>query len=1026
MDSSDKKAVLINPSLQSHEVSKTTSNCPILELHETSALSSTHSITFPENYANTNNQHDHQSDESLDFSISPETLARLVESKDANYLLQFGGPKKVAFLLETDIQNGIFGDQSDLDRRHKAFGSNQNQYCHDHQSSLGIHQLAFEACKDTTIILLLCCAVLSLAIGIKRYGPQEGIVDGILIFLCILVLVYVGVVFQYIKSRWMIKKRLKQKRFAYVVRNGKCQRISGSEVVVGDIVCLQKGSEVPADGLFINDDSSSFKLDCGHKASNFSNFPSLFTGAKVAEGGCKMLVTSVGEKTERSKLMGLLGNNSKKSNDFYDSSSKLQLSIEKISTNLENVWLILTLLVLVVQVLRCFVWESKYCDKNHNPDPKGLKDSLQEVAHETAKIMKKQTGKVNGLVAMLCILMFAIRDCLPLGIFTTFFYASKKLKPFRAIIQKLPACATLGWITTICICNTDDLALKYSNMADLWIGMKKIVQEDDNMSKEVNHQVVKFFQEAIFWTNDSAEVQEIEEDALFCWAEKVLSMDVEKIKKSCSFNHSEAPDIHRNYRSVIPEQPTESNHAFDVYWKGDPGMILLMCSHYLDVDGTMQELDEEKRQNFNQIIKDIASSSLRCFAFAHKQIFKKEYDGEEFLESFEDGLILLGLVNLKNPYPPEVIQSVEACVKSGVTIKLVVDDDLKTAGFMARFSGILGPGKDLNQAVVHASIFRNSSPEERVKMIDNIHVLADASPEDKLWMVQCLRQKSEVVAVTGRCSRDLPSLREADVSLLMGDHCAECIKEDVEVVVFGLSIGMISTLVRFGRTVCQNLEKFIDFQLTVNVAAFGINFIVVLTTSEVQFTAFELLWVNIIMEVFGALALSIQMVELLPSESTNQVEKLPKRNNHYGTGSVVTKTMWRNIALHSLFQVSLMVILSKKGGEILHADEGVLKTMIFLFYVMCQVFALVGCMEINEASFLEGLGKFKNHMFLIIVGIIVVMQVALIEVMAIVAHWRKINLTQWCICTGLAVLSMPIDYVVNWIKHHLSALINVS
>ncbi|CAA2982332.1 calcium-transporting ATPase 12, plasma membrane-type-like [Olea europaea subsp. europaea] len=366
------------------------------------------------------------------FRINQECLAILVQANDIYSLQPFGGMPGLMTALETNAASGIRGDSGDLYRRHKAFGP--NLYLEEQPFPTvvdGFFPLALLGFKDTTIILLLCCSVLSALIEIKRNGPVEGLRDGVIIFSAIFLVVYFGLICGYIKSLIRRRRLSKNKKLSWVLRHGKMQQISDSEVVVGDIVCLQAGNLVPADGLFI-EGTSSFNVDGGFdwSHSNYYKNPSLFTGAKVKEGNCRMLVVSVGRSTERGRLLRSVSCTQKNDNQ----ESGLQFSIENTNSRLERIWVSLSLLILVVQLFECFLPNSDKCDGSHNPDPKGVKNTVEDLMNESAKLMKKQGIKGSGLVAVLNILLFALRDGLPLGIFVSFVYASNKMKSHGAIV----------------------------------------------------------------------------------------------------------------------------------------------------------------------------------------------------------------------------------------------------------------------------------------------------------------------------------------------------------------------------------------------------------------------------------------------------------------------------------------------------------------------------------------------------------------------------------------------------------------
>ncbi|KAL3508389.1 hypothetical protein ACH5RR_027790 [Cinchona calisaya] len=947
--------------------------------------------------------------------------------------------------LETNIDTGIRGDEKDLDSRIKAFGSNRDSDLEGHQANnpavnKSLNQLVLEAFKDSTIILLLCCATLSLIIDIKMNGLENGFIDGSIIFLAIFIVINFGNIFRFLKSRiiniWLIKRLMmqKQKRLAFVcvvIRQGKLQNIPVSQVVVGDIVSLQTDSQVPADGLFING-SKSFKLDDGNLVERVaSKYFVVFTGAKVVEGNCRMLVTSVGENTERSKLMKSLANERK-----HKESSKLQNGVDKMNSRLEKLWLLLSLIVLIVQLLRCFLSKSDNDEKSNNPDPKGVKNRVEEIMNEATKLMnKRQGGKMNGLAGILCVLLFATRDGLPLGIFVLFYFASKKMSSLDTIVANLSACAKLGLVTTVFLSKTDDLALNRAEMAELWIGLNCI----KDVSKELNGQVLEILQQGVLSMMNSSGDQTIEDYSLLYWAQH-LFLHVQVNDTPVEVNRSDG-------NSVALRRIEESQEIVETHWKGDPERILSQCTHFYEADGTMQPLDEEKKATFSRIIEEQLASdhNLPCFAFGYKkEIVCQEEKGDDHDDDNNEktliddpagnGMILIGFVRLKNPYPPEIRQAVEAFWEMGVNIKLMVDvDNVNAARIMALHSGLLRSDhdqEDMQVTVIEGKDFRNNCEEARMKMMDKIHVIANASPADKLLIVQCLREKTdEVVAATCSCIRDCPSLVGADVGIFMGKNTNSSArifaKRDADVIVNeGLTIVKVANTLRTGRYVCQSIKKFLELHLTLNISAFILNLIFQFSKNELQLSSVQLLWTNLIVEALGAFALAILVVvEVEPILNPQNGPQTPGESSWrapppplYGAGPIITKTMGRNIIVQSLFQVAILMVLGLKGKIIFHVDDVVLKTMIFNSYVLCQVFVMIGAIKIkkiNTSNILLGRFSIDDFLFLVVVGMIVALQTLLIEIMGVVAHWGQLDCKMWWICIPIAALSSPLGYAAK-------------
>ncbi|PHU12955.1 hypothetical protein BC332_19885 [Capsicum chinense] len=752
-----------------------------------------------------------------------------------------------------------------------------------------------------------------------------------------------------------MKKRMsRKKKVIRVLRHQQLVQIPTSEVVVGDIVFLESGDQVPADGILIQGDSYKFDGGTSHLVREQLHHV-LFDRTKLVEGNCHFLVTAVGENKERIKLMKRVASFQ---NDGHHEYSKLQKSIDEMSSFLDKLSLSLSLIILVVQVFRCFLWNKSWCC-NKDRDPKGVKNTMEEMMNEATKYMSRNRGgngdygitnKANGFVAMVCILVFSLKDGLSLGIFIILLYASKDMKKNQQIIvHKPPSCANGALVTTLCLSKTSDLVLNYVALVDLWIGFEKI----NNMSavsggaKDFIEEVRNTLLEGIFMNI----IGHVDEDALLIWAEKVLGGNIEEFHGSCSIlNHENCYPSKGLCGVILKRNKEEVGEILHVHWKGEPKLVLSMCSNYYDVNNcTMQTLDEEKRELFNRkIANTIVSNDVQCFGFAYKQVSREE-NGTIIVK---DGLSFLGIMVFKNPYSTELRRTIEVCRKSGIEIKLMVDDDLNIARLMAINSGILRVDEDLQGSIIEAAEFRKKTKEAQINICHKIKVMANCSPADKLLLVHCLRKRGGHVAATGSFIRDLPSLKEADVGIFFGENCADLAKEDADITVVDSNFGKILAILILGRYICTNFEKFIQLQLILNISAFTSNFVLLIfnptSDQDQQLTPIQLLWVNLIMEILGAFFLAIITSAIKPHHeySNSEVDQITLNYSElkadYGMGApIVTNNMLRNIVFHSMLQVTLLLILSMKGKSIFRVDDASLSTMIFNIYVLCQVFLLI-------------------------------------------------------------------------------------
>lgn len=928
------------------------------------------------------------------FKIDQTSLAELVKMKDPDQLNKFAGIRGVASALETDFDGGISGNDQDIARRHEAFGSNTYKK----PPSKSLFYFVVDAFKDLTILILLGCAVLSLAFGIKEDGLKEGWYDGGSIFVAVFLVIAVSAGSNFRQSRQFDKlSKVSNNIQIDVIRNGRRQQISIFEIVVGDVICLKIGDQVPADGLFLDGhslqvDESSMTGESDHLEVNSSHNPFLFSGTKVADGYARMLATSVGMNTTWGQMMSQISRDNSEQ-------TPLQTRLNKLTSSIGKVGLAVAFLVLVVLLVRYFT--GKTTDENGNQEYNGSKTKVDDIVNA-----------VVGIVAdAVTIIVVAIPEGLPLAVTLTLAYSMKRMMGDQAMVRKLSACETMGSATTICTDKTGTLTENRMKVTKFWLG-KEPVNEGDASSVSPN--IIKLIRQGVALNTTGSvyretSVSDVEfsgsptEKAILAWAVLEMNMDMEEVKRSCIILHVEAFNSKKKRSGVMMKKKTDNTSH--VHWKGGAEMILAMCSSFYDASGNIKHLDDGEKERFRQIIQGMAASSLRCIAFAHKQVPEEEHQNEKDQKKLiEDDLTLLGLVGIKDPCRPGVKKAVEDCQYAGVNIKMITGDNVFTAKAIATECGILEPGQDTSTgAVVEGEEFRNYTHEERMEKVDKICVMARSSPFDKLLMVQCLKQKGHVVAVTGDGTNDAPALKEADIGLSMGIQGTEVAKESSDIVILDDNFASVATVLRWGRCVYTNIQKFIQFQLTVNVAALVINFVAAVSAGELPLTAVQLLWVNLIMDTLGALALATEKPtkELMDKPPVGRTEPL------------ITNIMWRNLLAQAFYQIAVLLTLQFRGESIFGVNEKVKDTLIFNTFVLCQVFNEFNARKLEKKNVFEGIHK--NRLFLGIIGTTIVLQVVMVEFLKKFADTERLNWGQWSACIGFAAASWPIGWLVKYI-----------
>ncbi|KAK0607897.1 hypothetical protein LWI29_022203 [Acer saccharum] len=932
--------------------------------------------------------------ENKSFQIDQISLDKILKEKNLDRLQHFGGTPGVVSALETDVNGGIIGSQEDVARRQEAFGSNTYKK----PPTKSFFHFVVEAFKDLTILILLGCAALSLGFGIKEHGLKDGWYDGGSIFVAIFLVIAVSAVSNYRQNRQFDKlSKVSNNIQIEVIRKGRRQQISIFEIVVGDVICLKIGDQIPADGLFLEGhslqvDESSMTGESDHVEVNRSRNPFLFSGTKVVDGYACMLATSVGMNTTWGQMMSQISRDTSEE-------TPLQARLNKLTSSIGKVGLAVAFLVLVVLLVRYFTGNTT--DENGNQEYNGSKTKSDNIVNAVVRIV----------AAAVTIIVVAIPEGLPLAVTLTLAYSMKRMMADQAMVRKLSACETMGSATTICTDKTGTLTLNQMKVTKFWLGKEPVI---DGAASSISPWIFELIQQGVslnttgsaYKTSSGSEIEfsgSPTEKAILSWAVQELNMNMEELKQSCIILKVEAFNSQKKRSGVLMRK--NADNTIHVHWKGAAEMILAMCSSYYDASGKKKQLDECEREKFEQIIQGMAASSLRCIAFAHKQVSEEENDGADDLKKLdEDNLSLLGLVGIKDPCRLGAKKAVEDCQHAGVNVRMITGDNVFTARAIATECGILRPNQDLSSgAVVEGEQFRNYTHEERMEKVDKICVMARSSPFDKLLMVQCLKLKGHVVAVTGDGTNDAPALKEADIGLSMGIQGTEVAKESSDIVILDDNFSSVATVLRWGRCVYTNIQKFIQFQLTVNVAALVINFVAAVSAGEVPLSAVQLLWVNLIMDTLGALALATE-------QPTKELMDKPPVGR---TAPLITNIMWRNLLAQAMYQITVLLTLQFRGESIFGVSEKVKDTLIFNTFVLCQVFNEFNARKLEKKNVFEGIHK--NRLFLGIIGITIVLQVVMVEFLKKFANTERLNWGQWGVCIGFAAASWPIGWVVKCI-----------
>ncbi|KAF7848110.1 hypothetical protein BT93_L2288 [Corymbia citriodora subsp. variegata] len=886
------------------------------------------------------------------FRIAQSQLMDLLNDKDVGHLQICGGVSGVASALETDVSHGISGE---LTRRKKAFGVNTYK-----PPSKGFFHSVFEVFKDLTLIILLVCAAPLPGFAIKENGVKEGWYSGGNPFFTAFLMIVVSLVRNYRQSRLFDKSYVASgPTLVDVIRNGQQRQVSTSEILVGDVAHLKNNDQIPADGLLfdrqyllVDESSMTGDSDCVEEKSDRNPF--LFSGTKVAHGSALMLVTSVGMNTKGAKMMSPISCDSRKQNPLRARLNKLTSSICKVS-------LVVNFLVLVVLAICYFMGNKKDEHRKREFVPgQTMGDNIMN-------------SVVSDIVAAVTIALVLIPEGLPLAITITLVHSMKRMMVDGVTVRKLSACETMGSATIICTDKTGTLTMDHMKVTEFLVGQAHVAENTSSSSFVL---VLDLIRDGVA-LNTAGSINKLpsgseyefsgspSDKAILSWAVSQLGMDMEETKKNGEVIQVEAFNSQKKIRGALIKKTRDD--TVHVHWKGAAEMVLAMCSSFFDRSGIKKDLDEDERKRFDEIIRRMRERGLRCIAFAHKQV------------SEEAELCR-----------PSVQSTVQACQDAEVNIKMMTGDNIFTARAIGAECGILRTGDEASdEDIMEGARFCEYQPEERLRRVEKIQVMASSSSDQKSLMVQCLKQKGDVVVVTGDGMSDAQALKEADIRVSMGIQGTEVAKESSDIVILDDNFASVVTVLQWGRCVVDNIQKFIQLLLTVNVAALLINFVAAVSSEDVPLTAFQLLWVNLIVDTLGAFALSTE------GPNNELMQKLPMGR----TEPLITNVMWRNLVGQAIYQVAVLLTLHFKGESIFSVDKA--------------VFNEFNVRKLEKKNMFEGIRK--NKLFLGIIFLTVVLQVVMVEFLKRFAVTERLSGGQWGACLGIAALSWPVGWILKCI-----------
>ncbi|KAK7853505.1 calcium-transporting atpase 2 [Quercus suber] len=615
------------------------------------------------------------------------TVPEEVKAAEAEYSCGVAG---IAEKLSTSTLDGLTTDSDLLNRRQKIFGINKFT-----ESEGGVFLVfVWEALQDMTLMILGVCAFVSLLVGIVMEGWPKGAHDGLGIVASILLVVFVTATSDYRQSLQFKDLDKEKKKIAIqVTRNGYRQKMSIYDLLPGDIVHLAIGDQVPADGLFVSGfsvliDESSLTGESEPVMVTADN-PFLLSGTKVQDGSCKMMVTTVGMRTQWGKLMATLS-------EGGDDETPLQVKLNGVATIIGKVGLFFAIVTfaVLVQGLMSRKWQ----------DGTYLRWSGDEALE-----------MLEFFAIAITIVVVAVPEGLPLAVTLSLAFAMKKMMNDKALVRHLAACETMGSSTCICSDKTGTLTTNHMAVVKSCICMnvKEVSKPLDasSLCSELPDLAVKILLQSIFNNtggevvvnkNGKSEILGTPTDTALLEFGLSLGGNFHAERQASKLLKVEPFNSVKKRMGVVLELPEGGLRAHS---KGASEIILATCDKVINANGEVVPLDEATINYLNDTINQFANEALRTLCLAYMEL-ENGFSVENPIPV--SGYTCIGVVGIKDPVRPGVKESVAVCRSAGITVRMVTGDNINTAKAIARECGILTD----DGIAIEGPEFREKSEEE--------------------------------------------------------------------------------------------------------------------------------------------------------------------------------------------------------------------------------------------------------------------------------------------------------------------------
>ena len=850
-----------------------------------------------------------------------------------------------------------------------------------------------EKFKDPIIIILLVALVLAFAISCFHcFGPENAgfsaFLEPIGILIAVLLATVIGFAFEVKAANAFDRLNTVNDDIPVTVkRDGGIHQIARKDIVVGDIVILNTGDEVPADGIILEANSlqinestltgepviskTTIEADFDKEATYPSNMAMRST--TVVDGNGVMRVTTVGDATEYGKVNrgSLIENNLE---------TPLQMQLKRLADLISKVGYSVAAISFILLSV------------------KGL--------WNFGELTWLQIGSelLSNFMIAVTLIVVSVPEGLPMSVTLSLALSMNRMLKTNNLVRKMHACETMGAATVICTDKTGTLTQNRMQVheADFFTldaenspsGSRDIIMEGIAVNSTAN------------LDRSASGVETIgnpTECALLLWMDK-QGVDYAALRSQAEVLSLLTFSTERKYMATVVDSPLIGKKV--LYVKGAPEIVLANCNRVATVDGCATV--EESREGIETKLLEYQGMAMRTLGFAC-QVLEEGDDCAPYADGRLAGtdLTFLGFVAISDPVRADVPEAVQSCLAAGIDVKIVTGDTPGTAREIGRQIGIINDTTS-DYAVITGPEFEALSEEDAAKRVMALKIMCRARPMDKQRLVRLLQEQDAVVAVTGDGTNDAPALKAAQVGLSMGDGTSVA-KEASDITIIDNSFTSIARAVMWGRSLYKNIQRFLLFQLTINVAACLIVMIGSLVGTSSPLTITQMLWVNLIMDTFAAGALA----SLPPNWSV--MKERPRKSGENGD-FIITKPMARSIFgvgfLFVVIQVAMLVWLNADGAMTPYEQSE-----FFTFFVMLQFWNMF-----NAKAYMTGCSAFKglfsNYTFLAVCALIVVGQVLIVSFGGVMFNVVPLSLESWAVITASTSVVLWVGEIVRLFKRN--------